>query len=126
MQNSKVSPRPIALGLNLSKEGSSKSVDPTLYKSMVGSLMYLTVTRPNVMHVVSLISRFMEIPRDSHWQVEKKILRYVNGTKGYGMLYTTSDEFELIGYIDSDWARSIDDRKRTSSYAFHMGSSVIS
>ena len=50
----------------------------------------------------------------------------MNGTKGYGILYTTSDEFKLIGYIDSDWAGSIDDRKSTSRYVFNMGSSAIS
>ena len=55
MQNSKVAPTPIAIGLMLSKEDCSKSVNPTLYKSMVGSLMYLTATRPDMMHVVSLI-----------------------------------------------------------------------
>ena len=68
----------------------------------------------------------MESPRDSHWQAGKRILRYVKGTKGFGILYTASDEFELVGYTDSDWAGSIDDRKRTSGYVFHMGSGVIS
>ena len=59
MQNSKATPKPTTLGLKLSKEDCSKSVNPTLYKSMVGNLMYLTVTRPSMMHAVSLISRFM-------------------------------------------------------------------
>ena len=66
MQNCKATPTPTAIGLKLSKEDSSKRVDPTLYKSMVGSLMYLTTTRPDMMHAVSLISRFMESLRDSH------------------------------------------------------------
>ena len=64
-------------------------------------------------------------PKGFHWQVGKRILRYVNGTKGYGILYTTSDEFKSIGYIDSDWAKNIDDRKITSEYVFHIGSGVI-
>ena len=126
MQNSKAAPTPTAVGLKLSKEDTSKRVDPTLYKSMVGSLMYLTATRPDLMHAVSLISRFMEIPRDSHWQAGKRILRYVKGTKGFGILYTASDEFKLVGYTDSDWAGSLDDRKSTSGYMFHMGSGAIS
>ena len=88
--------------------------------------MYLTTTWLDMMHVVSLISRFMESPRDSRWQVGKRILKYVNGTKGYKILYTASDEFELVGYTNSDWARSIDDRKNTYGYVFHVGSSVIS
>ena len=49
----------------------------------------------------------------------------MNGTEGYGIFYTVSDEFELVGYIDSDWARSIDDRKSTSGYIFHMGLAVM-
>ncbi|MDF3675368.1 hypothetical protein, partial [Enterobacter hormaechei] len=73
MQNCKAAPTPTAVGLKLSKEDSSKRVDPTLYKSMVGSLMYLTATRPDLMHAVSLISRFMETPKDSHWQAGKRI-----------------------------------------------------
>ena len=56
----------------------------------------------------------------------KRILRYVNGTKGFGILYTTNDNFKLVGYTDSDWAGSLDDRKSTSGYMFHMGSSAIS
>ena len=120
MHNSKVAPTPTIVGLKLSKEDCSKSVDPTLYKSMVGSLMYLTATRPDLMHAVSLISKFMETPRDSHWQAGKRILRYVKGTKGFGILYTTTNDFKLVGYTDSDWAGSIDDRKSTSRYMFRV------
>ena len=88
--------------------------------------MYLIATRPDLMHAVSLISRFMETPKDSHWQAGKRILRYVKGTKGFGILYTTNNDFKLVGYTDSDWAGSLDDRKSTSRYMFHMGSGAIS
>ena len=114
MKNSKEASPLIVIGLNLSKEDCRKSVNPTLYKSMVGSLMYLTTTRPYIMHAVSLIFRFMETPKDSHWQAGKRILRYVKGTKGFGILYTAVNDFNLVGYTDSDWAGSIDDRKSTS------------
>ena len=67
MLSNKVDPTPTVVGLKLSKEDCSKSVNPTLYKSMVGSLMYLTTTQPDLMHAVSLISRFMETQKDSHW-----------------------------------------------------------
>ena len=110
----------------MSKEDSSKRVDPTLYKSMVGSLMYLTATRPDLMHAVSLISRFMETPRDSHWQVGKRILRYVKGTKGFGILCTATNELKWVGYTDSDWDGSIDDKKRNFEYVFYMGLGAIS
>ena len=81
------------MGLKLSKEDCSNNVNPTLYKSMVGSLMYLTATRPDIMYAVSLVSRFMETPKETHWQVSKRILKYVNGTKEYGVLYSKTDDF---------------------------------
>eukprot|EP00253_Pinus_taeda_P021833 PITA_21833 len=65
------------MGLKLSKEDNIKDFDPSLYKSIVGSLMYFTATRPDIMHVVSLIFRFMERPKEAHWQAAKRILRYV-------------------------------------------------
>eukprot|EP00253_Pinus_taeda_P035307 PITA_35307 len=90
---------PMLMGLKHNKEDSNKDFDPSLYKSIVGSLMYLTTTRPDIMFTVSLISRFMERPKEAHWQASKRIL--------------------------SDWAGSVDDRKSTSGYVFHMGSGAI-
>eukprot|EP00253_Pinus_taeda_P030134 PITA_30134 len=126
MQDSKAAITPKVMGLKLSKEDSSKDFDPSLYKSIIGSLMYLTATRPDIMFVVSLISRFIERPKEAHWQATKRILRYVKGTKQFGILYTTSECSDLIGYTDSDWVRSVDYRKSTSGYVFHMGSGAIS
>ena len=68
----------------------------------------------------------MKTPKDSHWQEVERILRYVNGTKGFGILYTAVNDFNLVGYIDSDWAGSLDDRKSTFRYMFHVGSGAIS
>eukprot|EP00253_Pinus_taeda_P024114 PITA_24114 len=126
MQESKAAITPTVMRLKLSKEDNNKDFDPSLYKSIVGSLMYLTSTRLDIMHAISLISRFMERPKEAHWQAAKRILRYVNGTKRFGILYTTSECSYLIGYTDSDWAGSVEDRKSTSGYVFHMGSGAIS
>ena len=120
MQNSKAAPTATTVGLKLSKEDCNKSVNPTLYKSMVGSLMYLTATRLDIMHAISFIFRFMKTPKDSYWQEGKRILRYVNGTKGFGILYIVVNDFKLVGYKDIDRAGSLDDRKSTSEYMFHM------
>ena len=126
MQDCKAAITPTVMGLKLSKEDNSKDFDPSLYKSIVDSLMYLTTTRPDIMHAVSLISKFMERSKEAHWQEAKRILRYVKGTKRYGILYTTSENSELIGYTDSDSAGSIDNRKNTSDHVFHMGLGSIS
>lgn len=114
------------MGLKLSKEGCSSNVNLTLYKSMIASLMYLTTTRSDIMYPVSLGSRFIETPKETHWQAVKRILSYVNGTKKYAVLYTTIDDFKLVGYTDNDWGGSVDDRKSTSGYVFHLGSRAVS
>eukprot|EP00253_Pinus_taeda_P014297 PITA_14297 len=81
MQNNKPAQTPTIMRLNLSKEDCSNNINPTLYNSMIGSLMYLTANRPDIMYAVSLVSRFMETPKETHWQAAKRILRYANGTK---------------------------------------------
>ena len=88
--------------------------------------MYLTATRPNIMFAVSLISRFMETPKSTHWHAGKRILRYIAGTTNFGIQYTSNSNFKLIAYTDSDFAGSIDDRKRTSGYVFSFGSGSLS
>jgi hypothetical protein len=72
MVNSKAAPTPVITGLKLSKEDKGSKVDLTLFKRLVGSLMYLTTTRPDIMYGVSLISRFMETPKESHWKARKE------------------------------------------------------
>ena len=125
MDNSKPVPTPVATGTKSSKDDEGADVNPTLFKRLVGSLMYLTVTRPNIMQGVSLISRFMETPKDTQWSVGKRILRYIAGTRDYGIMYSSTKKKELIGYTDSDFAGSLDDRKSTFGYVFHLGSGVI-
>lgn len=125
MLNNKVAPPPTMVGIKLSKEDCSSSMNPTMFKKFVRSLMYLTTTSPGIMHAQSLIPRFMETPKDTHWKENMRILSYVKGTKGYYILYTTNTDFGLVGYIDSDWDGSLDDRKTIFGYVFHMGSGII-
>ena len=126
MSNCKAVPTPVIIGLKLSKDDDGSTVDPTLFKRLVGSLMYLTATIPDIMYGVSLISRFKESPKDSHWQAGKIIPMYVSGTKYLGIMYSTSTNFKLIGYTGSDNGGRTDDRKRTSRYTFHFGTGVVS
>ena len=79
---------PIPLGTKLSKKNEGPTMDPTLYKCLVGSLLYLIATRPDIMYATNLVSRFMESPKGSHWKMEKRILRYVAGTINFGLWYT--------------------------------------
>nr|ABA99612.1 retrotransposon protein, putative, unclassified [Oryza sativa Japonica Group] len=96
--------------------------DPTIYRSLVGSLLYLTATRPDIMFAASLLSRYMSSPSQLNFTAAKRVLRYIKGTADYGIWYKPVKESKLIGYTDSDWAGCLDDMKSTSSYAFSLGS----
>ncbi|XP_074377786.1 secreted RxLR effector protein 161-like [Apium graveolens] len=125
MEEVKPSSTLVEVSLKLSKDGDSKYVDPTLYRSLIGSLMYLTTTRSDIIYDVGLISRFMEQPKKTHWEAGKRILRYVRGTLGDGLYYQKVNDSKVLGYCDSDWAKSVDDSKSTSGNIFFFGSSAI-
>ncbi|CAL1375783.1 unnamed protein product [Linum trigynum] len=117
---------PMTLNEKLQRNDGAENVDGKLYRSLVGSLIYLTHTRPDICHSVSLISRFMNEPSKLHFAAAKRILRYLQGTKKLGLTYKKEAESKLTGYTDSDWAGSLDDRKSTSGYIFCLGSKPIS
>nr|GFB86050.1 reverse transcriptase [Tanacetum cinerariifolium] len=116
---------PIEHKVKPSKHDGGKAVDSTLFKSLVGSLRYLTCTRPDILFVVGLISRFMEEPTTQHLKITKRILRYIKGTVDYGMFYSTSEDFKLVGYSDSDWAGGKDDGRSTSGFLFFLGNNAF-
>nr|GEU54903.1 retrovirus-related Pol polyprotein from transposon TNT 1-94 [Tanacetum cinerariifolium] len=107
-----------------SKHDRGKAVDSTVFKSLVGSLRYLTCTRPDILFVIGLISCFMEEPTIKHLKISKRILYHIKGTVDYGMFYSISEDFKLVAYSDSDWAGSKDDGRSTSgvhsSWELHM------
>ena len=96
-------------GLKLNKDDGGKKVNNTLYKQIVGSLMYLTATRPDIMHVVSVISRHMECPTEIHLLATKRILRYLQGIKEFGLFFKKGEKLDLFGFTDSDYAGDFDD-----------------
>lgn len=116
---------PTEVGLKLTKHGTEKRVNATLYKQIVGSLMYLTSTRPDIMYAVSLISRYMENPSEVHLLAAKRIFRYLKGTSDYGIMYKTTGKAKLIGFSDSDYAGDLDDRKSTSGSVFIISSGAV-
>jgi hypothetical protein len=100
--------------------------DPTMYRQIIGSLMYLVHTRPDICYAVNALSQFMCEPKHIHMVAVKHILRYVRGTIAYGLRYTSSGGVMLHGFTDSDWMGSVVDRKSTSGYCFSLGSAMIS
>ncbi|KAJ4972640.1 hypothetical protein NE237_005814 [Protea cynaroides] len=117
---------PAVFGLKLNKDYEGKKVDSTFFKQIVGSLMYLTATRPDIMHSVSLISRYMENPTEKHLLAAKRIFSYLQGTKDFGLFYRKGNKSDLFGFTDSDYAGDQDDRRSTSGYVFKLGTGAVS
>ncbi|XP_068343011.1 uncharacterized mitochondrial protein AtMg00810-like [Pyrus communis] len=117
---------PLVATEKLTKDDGSGAVSEELYRSIVGSLLYLTATRPDIMYASSLLARFMHCPTSKHFGTAKRVLRYIKGTLDYGLEYTKGKEAMLIGYCNSDWGGSPDDSKNTSGYVFSFGSGVFS
>ncbi|CAL2225682.1 unnamed protein product [Prunus armeniaca] len=117
---------PLITNEKLRKEDGSSKANESVYRSLIGSLLYLTTTRPDIMYATSLLSRFMQNPSQIHYGAAKRILRYLQGTIDYGIWYKPITDPRLFGYTDSDWAGSVDDMKSTSGYAFTIGSGIFS
>ncbi|MFS7989867.1 putative RNA-directed DNA polymerase [Helianthus anomalus] len=117
---------PIVPGTILTKSSAGEDANGTEYMSLVGSLMYLKVTRPDLMYVVSLLSRFMSKPKEEHMAVAKRVLRYVKGSINFGLFYGRNLNQKLQIYTDSDYARDTEDRRCTSGYVCMFNGAAIS
>jgi hypothetical protein len=117
---------PLAVNEKLKKEDGGKKVDATLYRSLVGNLLYFTATKPDVMFAASLLLRFMHSPSHFHFAAAKRVLRYIQGTTSNEIRYCGNSKVKLLGFCDSDWGGCVDDMKSTSHYAFSLGSGVFS
>ncbi|GJU04665.1 putative ribonuclease H-like domain-containing protein, partial [Tanacetum coccineum] len=106
------------------KDGDAEDVDVHLYRSMIGSLMYLTTSRPYIMFAVCACARFQVTPKTSHLTAVKRIFRYLKGKPTLGLWYSRDSPFELVAYTDSDYAGATQDRKSTSGGCQFLGSSL--
>ena len=100
--------------------------DPTLYRQLIGLLMYLVSTRPDINFAVNSLSQFMVDPRRVHWTTAKHILRYIRGTVEYGLVYERRGSIQLAGFTDANWAGCVENRKCTSGCCFSIGLGVVS
>ncbi|KAK2440889.1 putative mitochondrial protein [Trifolium repens] len=128
MLNCNPASTPMETSSSLNNDDEGKSVNSTHYKQMVGSLRYACNSRPDICHSVWIVSRFMQSPKLSHMQAVKKILRYLQGTVDYGILYSNTDgnQRRLVGYCDSDWSGDKVERKSTMGYVFTLFNCPIS
>ena len=116
---------PMAANAKLTNDLSSESVDFTLYKSMIGCLLYLTASRPDIAFSVGVCSRFQSNPKVSHLNTVKRIIKYVGGTCDYGLFYSKKSNMSLASFSNSDWAGNADNRKSTTSGYFYVGANLV-
>ena len=114
--------------LKLSKHSMAVKVDVTRYRSIVGGLLYLTHTWPDITFAVGYVNRIMEDPREDHWTAVKRLLRYVKGTLDQAIIFPKTDgsRLRLTVFSDVDMAGDIDGRQSTSGVLVFLGSALIS
>ncbi|GJU29554.1 hypothetical protein Tco_1173143 [Tanacetum coccineum] len=117
---------PTDLEKPLVQDGDAADVDEHLYRSMIGSLMYLTASRPDIMFAVCACARFQVSPKTSHLLAVKRIFRYLKGKPSLGLWYPKDSPLELVAYTDSDYAGATQDRKSTTGGCQFLGSRLIS
>jgi histone deacetylase 1/2 len=107
-------------GMNLGPDDSSR------YRSIVGALQYLTLTRPDIAFAVNKVCQFLHAPTTTHWSAVKRILRYIQGTINLGLKLVKSGSLMVSAFSDADWAGCIDNRRSTGGFAVYLGDNLIS
>uniref|UniRef100_A0A3Q7XZQ9 Uncharacterized protein LOC113786557 n=1 Tax=Cicer arietinum TaxID=3827 RepID=A0A3Q7XZQ9_CICAR len=126
IENCKESTTPMGSGTYVDKDASGISIDISKYRGMIGSLLYLTASRPNIMFSVCLCARFQADPKESHLVAVKRIMKYLKGTTNVGLWYPKGSICSLVGYSDSDYAGCKTDRKSTSGTCHVLGNALVS
>lgn len=119
---------PMTPGQKLQSYGSKPFTDPTTYRSLVGALQYVTVTRLELAFSVHKVCQFMHNPLEEHWMCVKRILRYLNATVTHGLLLQPAlpSTMSIQAYCDADWGADLEDRRSISSYCVFLGPNLVS
>ena len=126
MENAKPIKTPMPTNGHLDLNENGQAVDQKVYRSMIGSLLYLCASRPDIMLSVCMCARFQANPKECHLMAVKRILRYLVNTPNLGLWYPKGSTFDLLGYSDSDYAGCKVDRKSTSGTCQFLGRSLVS
>jgi len=126
MESCKESVTPMATNCYLDSDEKGASVDQTKFRALIGSLLYLTASRPDIMFSVCLCARFQSNPKEAHFTAVKRIMKYLQGTINIRLWYPADVSLNLVGYSDSDFTGCKIDRKSTSGTCHLLGSSLVS
>ena len=125
MEETKEINTPITTTIKLDLDETGSDVEQKLYRGMIGSLLYLIATIPDIVFSVGLCARFQANPKESHLKSVKRIFRYLKGTSDLGLWYPKGSNFNLVGYSDADYVGYLVDRKSTTGMAHFLGSCLI-
>ncbi|XP_058004038.1 uncharacterized mitochondrial protein AtMg00810-like [Hevea brasiliensis] len=117
---------PMEQNCKLDLDDNEKLHDATKYRRLVGRLIYLTVTRPDIVYSVRVLSQFMHEPCKSHWNAAIRVLKYVKGNPGQGLFLPSNNNLQLKAFCDSDWGGCRTTRRSVSGYCIFLGPSLIS
>ncbi|KAL5780562.1 hypothetical protein ACOSQ2_011299 [Xanthoceras sorbifolium] len=118
---------PLSAGTKLTLAAGEPFSEPTLYRSVIGALQYLSHTRPDISFVVNKLSQFLVAPTQVHWLACKRVLRYLTGTITKGLWFKQgATSLNIEAYTDADWASCLDDRRSTSGNCLFLGGNLIS
>jgi hypothetical protein len=117
---------PLEQNVKLSVDEGDLVEDTIMYKRTMGSLIYITITRPNLSYAVGMVSQFMQTPRKPHLDAVRRILRYIKHILQCGIFYEAKSQLQVHGYTDVDWAGNVSNRRSTSGFIFSFGSGAIS
>ena len=125
LENAAYARTPKATNTKLGIDPSGQPVDITLYRSMIGCLLYLTASHSNISFSVDVCARFQANPKMTHFIAVKKIIKYVSGTCDFVLFYSKESNVSLVRYSDVDWASNVDDRKSTTGGYYYVGTNLV-
>ncbi len=117
---------PLEQNVKLSADEGDLVEDTTMYRRIVGSLIYMTITRPYLSYVVGVVSQFLQTPRKPHLDTVRRILIYIKHTLKCGIFYKAKSQLQVHGYTNADWADNVLDKISTSGFMFSFGSGAVS
>jgi hypothetical protein len=117
---------PLEQNVKLSANEGNLVEDTTMYRRIVGSLIYMTITRPYLFYAVKVVSQFLQTPRKPHLDAVRRILRYIKHTLQCQIFYEAKSQLQVHGYTNADWAGNVSNRRSTSGFMFSFGSGDVS